>query len=98
VDSFFLDGIQMTIGSITVNGQPARYHADSAGITVIPEKPLRWNTDDSVTIDYAAKPAKVSILLAGTTRITSVVNRSGARARRSTTAFGSLCMMNPIIS
>jgi aminopeptidase N len=58
VDSFFLDGIQMTVGSVTVNGQPARFRADSAGITVIPAKPLVWNTEDSVTIDYTAKPRK----------------------------------------
>jgi len=58
VDSFFLDGIQMTVKSVTVNGVVAGYHADSAGITVIPSKPLSWNTEDSVTIEYSATPRK----------------------------------------
>ena len=58
VDSFFLDGIQMTVKSVTVNGQPATYHSDSAGITITPAKPLSWNTEDSLTIEYAATPRK----------------------------------------
>ncbi len=58
VDSFFLDGILMTVKSVTVNGVAAGYHVDSAGITVIPSRPLLWNTEDSVTIEYAATPRK----------------------------------------
>ena len=58
VDSFFLDGIQMTVRSVTVNGLVARVSVDSAGITVIPSKPLTWNSEDSVTIEYSATPRK----------------------------------------
>jgi aminopeptidase N len=58
VDSFFLDGILMTVRSVTVDGVVARFHVDSAGITVIPSKPLSWNAEDSVTIEYSATPRK----------------------------------------
>jgi aminopeptidase N len=58
VDSFFLDGIRMTVASITLNGQPVRFRVDSAGINVVPTQPLSWNTDDSITIQYTARPRK----------------------------------------
>lgn len=58
VDSIFLDGIQMTFSSVLLNGKPVKYRADSAGITIIPEKPLRWNVEDSLTITYEANPRK----------------------------------------
>lgn len=58
VDSFFLDGIQMTIRSISLNGEPVPYRSDSAGITILPGKPLQWNTEDSLTISYEATPRR----------------------------------------
>jgi aminopeptidase N len=58
VDSFFLDGILMTVRSVMVNGVAAAFRVDSAGITVIPSKVLLWNTEDSVTIEYSATPRK----------------------------------------
>ncbi len=58
VDSFFLDGIRMTVASITLNGQAVKFHVDSAGIMIVPGKPLHWNVDDSITIQYSAKPRK----------------------------------------
>lgn len=56
VDSFFLNGILMDVKSVVLNGRPVAFHADSAGITVVPAKPLAWDTEDSVTIEYACKP------------------------------------------
>jgi len=58
VDSFFLDAVQMTIHAITLNGQPVRYHSDSAGITIVPSKPLQWGHQDSLTIQYEASPRR----------------------------------------
>src|SRR6186713_42094 len=58
VDSFFLDAVQMTIHAITLNGQPVRYHSDSAGITILPSKPLQWGHQDSLTIQYEASPRR----------------------------------------
>lgn len=58
VDSFFIDGIHMTVTALTLNGQPVKFHVDSAGITIVPGKPLSWNTDDSITIQYTATPRK----------------------------------------
>jgi aminopeptidase N len=56
VDSFFLDGILMDVRSVTLNGQPVHYRVDSAGITVVPSRPLTWETADSLTIEYSATP------------------------------------------
>lgn len=58
VDSIFLDGIKMTYKSVLLNGKPVSYRADSAGITLLPEKPLLWNTQDSISITYEANPRK----------------------------------------
>ena len=56
IDSIFLDGILMSVKSVTLNGQPVRFHADSAGISILPASPLVWGTEDSLTVEYAATP------------------------------------------
>jgi len=58
VASFFLDGIQMKVSEIWLNGKPVGYHTDSAGITITPATPLVWNTTDSLTIQYEASPRR----------------------------------------
>jgi aminopeptidase N len=58
VDSIFLDGINMAYQSVLLNGKPVKYRADSAGITIFPEKPLLWNVMDSLTVTYTANPRK----------------------------------------
>ncbi len=58
VNFFFLDGIQMTIRQISLNGKPVKYRSDSAGITVYPSTPLVWNVQDSMTITYEASPKR----------------------------------------
>ncbi|ASU35467.1 M1 family metallopeptidase [Mucilaginibacter xinganensis] len=58
VDSIYLDGIKMTYQKVLLNGKPVKYHADSAGITILPEKPLHWNQTDSLTITYEANPRR----------------------------------------
>jgi aminopeptidase N len=56
VSSFFLDAIKMQVKEITINGKPVKYKTDSAGITVLPEEPLVWNTAYDMTVSYEAKP------------------------------------------
>lgn len=58
VDSILLDGIKMTYKAVLLNGKPVKYRADDAGITILPEKPLLWNTQDSISITYEATPRK----------------------------------------
>jgi len=58
VASFFLDGIQMKVTELLLNGKPVAYHTDSAGITITPATPLVWNTTDSLTIQYEASPRR----------------------------------------
>lgn len=58
VDSFFLDGVQMNFQSVLLNGSPVKYYSDSSGLTVVPSKPLTWDTDDSLTITYTATPRR----------------------------------------
>lgn len=58
VDSIFLDGILMSVRAVTLNGQPVRYHADSAGISILPSEPLSWGSEDSLTVEYSATPRR----------------------------------------
>ena len=56
VSSFFLDAIKMEVKEIRLNGKPAKYKSDSAGITVLPDEALVWNTIYEMTVSYEAKP------------------------------------------
>jgi aminopeptidase N len=52
----FLDGIKMQVKELAINGKPAKYSTDSAGITIIPNETLVWNVNYEMTISYEAKP------------------------------------------
>ena len=39
-DSIWLDGIQMNVQKLTLNGKPVKYKTDSAGITIYPNTNL----------------------------------------------------------
>ncbi len=56
-DSIWLDGIQMTIVKLTLNGREVKYRSDSAGITVYPVN-MEWQSNDSIEIQYSCTPAK----------------------------------------
>jgi aminopeptidase N len=58
VDSFFLDGINMSYSAITLNGKAVSYHGDSAGIEIIPSEPLEENHTYGLEISYEATPRK----------------------------------------
>ncbi len=58
IDSFFLDGINMNIKEITLNGKAVTYHRNNAGIEIMPTEPLQWNTHYVLYIDYEATPRR----------------------------------------
>lgn len=58
IDTLFLDAIQMKVNEILVDGKPAPYKVDSAGITIRFEKPLSWESTHNLKIDYEATPRK----------------------------------------
>lgn len=58
VDSLFLDGIEMTIHSITLDNKTTKYRVDSAGITIYFSPALSWETKHELSINYEAIPRK----------------------------------------
>jgi aminopeptidase N len=57
-DSIWLDGIRMQVKSLMLNGKPAKYKADSTGITVYPTNQLGWHTDNTMEVVYECHPRK----------------------------------------
>lgn len=57
-DSIWLDGIEMTVKKLLLNGKEVRYKTDSAGITIYPGKDLGWETKDSIEVSYECTPRK----------------------------------------
>ena len=57
-DSIWLDGIQMNVQKLTLNGKPVKYKTDSAGITIYPNTNLGWETKDSIEVTYQCNPRK----------------------------------------
>lgn len=57
-DSIWLDGIQMNVQKLTLNGKDVKYKTDSAGITIYPGTPLGWQTKDSLEVTYECTPRK----------------------------------------
>jgi aminopeptidase N len=57
-DSIWLDGINMTIKDLKLNGKDARYKVDSAGIMIYPGVQLGWETKDSLEITYECTPRR----------------------------------------
>jgi len=57
-DSIWLDGIQMTVEKLTINGKDVKYRTDSAGIMIFPGTNLGWQTKDSIEVTYECTPRK----------------------------------------
>ena len=57
VDSIFLDAPGINIKDVTVNGKPASFRTEERGITIYTPG-LKWETTDSMTINYSASPRK----------------------------------------
>jgi aminopeptidase N len=58
VDSIFFDGPGIQIKEAMLNGAPLRFVRNAEGVTVFPETPLKWDTNDSITFVYEATPRK----------------------------------------
>ncbi len=57
VDSIVLDGINMDIKEVLLNGKPAKFRNDKTHITIYTPS-ITWEHKDSVTITYEATPRK----------------------------------------
>ncbi len=55
IDSIVLDGINMNIKEVTVNGKPAKFRNDSENV-IIYTPSLTWEKKDSMTIAYECVP------------------------------------------
>ncbi|MFN0276129.1 MAG: M1 family metallopeptidase [Chitinophagales bacterium] len=58
VDSLFLDGIQMKVSKLQLDGKPVKHKVDSAGITIYFQPSLIWEKQHKLLIDYEATPRK----------------------------------------
>ncbi len=57
-DSIWLDGINMTVKELKLNGKDTKYRLDSAGIMIYPGAQLGWETKDSLEITYECSPRR----------------------------------------
>ncbi len=57
-DSVFLDGPGILIDAVTFDGGKAKYHSDSAGITIFFDPPLERGAPHTLSIQYTAYPKK----------------------------------------
>ena len=58
VDSFYLDGINMSYSAVTLNGKAVNYHRDDQGLAVLPAEPLEENKTYTLEISYEVYPRK----------------------------------------
>lgn len=58
VDSTYIDGIDIEIKSIDLDGKEVKYKSDGKGFTIFFSEKLRWNTQHNLHIHYTCKPKK----------------------------------------
>jgi aminopeptidase N len=58
VDTILFDAIKIDIKSATLNGRNLRYRSTDTSVIVYCEPPLTWDTKDSITFTYDARPRK----------------------------------------
>jgi len=58
LDSIFFDAPKITIKAVFLNGKKANFKTIEAGLTVYCEKSIAWETNDSIRIQYEARPKK----------------------------------------
>ncbi|HEX7572146.1 MAG TPA: M1 family metallopeptidase [Bacteroidota bacterium] len=56
VDSIFFNGPGIRILDASLNGRKLRFRLSGEGVTVLPDPPLVWDTEDSITFTYEANP------------------------------------------
>lgn len=58
VDTILFDAIKIDIKSATLNGRNLRYRSTDTSVIVYCDPPLTWDTKDSITFTYEARPRK----------------------------------------
>jgi len=58
IDSLVLDGVNIKVKEILLNGKAVKFKNDSSVITVYTGTPLTWGSSDSLVISYEAHPHK----------------------------------------
>ncbi|HRG59016.1 MAG TPA: M1 family metallopeptidase [Bacteroidia bacterium] len=58
LDSVFFDAPKINIKQVFLNGKKANFKSSEEGVIVFCEKSLVWETQDSIRIQYQAKPKK----------------------------------------
>lgn len=58
LDSIFFDAPKIDVKVVFLNGKKAGFKSNEAGVTIYCDKPLAWETSDSIRIQYEAKPKK----------------------------------------
>lgn len=58
VDSIYFDAVKIRIVEAKLGGKPMRFTSTENGVTVYPDKPLRWDERDSITFVYKATPRR----------------------------------------
>ncbi len=56
VDSIFFNGPGIRILDASLNGRKLLFRLSGEGVTVLPDPPLAWDTEDSITFTYEANP------------------------------------------
>ena len=56
VDSIFFNGPGIRILDASLNGKKLRFNVSGEGVTALPDPPLAWDTEDSITFTYEANP------------------------------------------
>lgn len=58
LDSIFFDAPKIDVKTVFLNGKKVNFKTNEAGVTIYCDKPLAWETSDSIRIQYEAKPKK----------------------------------------
>ena len=56
VDSIFFNGPGILIRDASLNGRSLPFRTSAGGVTVFPDRPLAWDTEDSITFTYEVTP------------------------------------------
>lgn len=58
IDTLFLDAVRMKFNSVKLNGMDVPYENTQKGLILRFDKPLKWNSKHTLSIDYEANPRK----------------------------------------
>lgn len=58
VDSIYFDAIKIDIKEAKLGTKALRFVSTESGVTVFPETPLKWDTKDSISFVYKARPRR----------------------------------------